>query len=274
MSEVLVVEKIPCENGDGIIAKVIINRPDKLNSLNDDVMSKIKEMSAWVNEDSEVRCVIITGAPPNEPEEGKRRKPNAFIAGADITEFLGQDSKAIRPKFEDNGCEYIWNITKPTIAMVDGFALGGGCEVACVCDIRVVSDRSVFGTPEIKLGLIPGFGGTQRLVKIVGIGKTMEMILSGDNVNAKEALEIGLANHVVTPEELEEKTMQIAQSIASKSLHTLTVAKRTIRSALDNGITDGLQIELNEFVSLFDTEDKEIGVQAFIDRTNPEWKHR
>ena len=274
MSEVSVVEKIPCENGDGIIAKVIINRPDKLNSLNDDVMSKIKEMSAWVNEDSEVRCVIITGAPPNEPEEGKRRKPNAFIAGADITEFLGQDSKAIRPKFEDNGCEYIWNITKPTIAMVDGFALGGGCEVACVCDIRVVSDRSVFGTPEIKLGLIPGFGGTQRLVKIVGIGKTMEMILSGDNVNAKEALEIGLANHVVTPEELEEKTMQIAQSIASKSLHTLTVAKRTIRSALDNGITDGLQIELNEFVSLFDTEDKEIGVQAFIDRTNPEWKHR
>ena len=274
MSEVLVVEKIPCENGDGIIAKFIINRPDKLNSLNDDVMSKIKEMSAWVNEDSEVRCVIITGAPPNEPEEGKRRKPNAFIAGADITEFLGQDSKAIRPKFEDNGCEYIWNITKPTIAMVDGFALGGGCEVACVCDIRVVSDRSVFGTPEIKLGLIPGFGGTQRLVKIVGIGKTMEMILSGDNVNAKEALEIGLANHVVTPEELEEKTMQIAQSIASKSLHTLTVAKRTIRSALDNGITDGLQIELNEFVSLFDTEDKEIGVQAFIDRTNPEWKHR
>ena len=274
MSEVLIVEKIPCSNGDGIIAKVIINRPDKLNSLNDDVMSKIKEMSAWVNSDPEVRCVIITGAPPNEPEEGKRKKPNSFIAGADITEFLGKDSVAIRPKFEDNGCEYIWNITKPTIAMVDGFALGGGCEVACVCDIRVVSDRSVFGTPEIKLGLIPGFGGTQRLVKIVGIGKTMEMILSGETIDSSEALDIGLANHVVSPDELEEKTMQIAQSIASKSLHTLTVAKRTIRAALDNGITDGLQVELNEFVSLFDTEDKEIGVKAFIDRTDPEWTHR
>ena len=185
-------EKIPCSNGDGIIAKVIINRPDKLNSLNDDVMSKIKEMSAWVNSDPEVRCVIITGAPPNEPEEGKRKKPNSFIAGADITEFLGKDSVAIRPKFEDNGCEYIWNITKPTIAMVDGFALGGGCEVACVCDIRVVSDRSVFGTPEIKLGLIPGFGGTQRLVKIVGIGKTMEMILSGETIDSSEALDLSL----------------------------------------------------------------------------------
>ena len=112
------------------------------------------------------------------------------------------------------------------------------------------------------------------LVKIVGIGKTMEMILSGETIDSSEALDIGLANHVVSPDELEEKTMQIAQSIASKSLHTLTVAKRTIRAALENGITDGLQVELNEFVSLFDTEDKEIGVKAFMDRTAPEWKHR
>ena len=274
MSEVLLIDEIACENGDGFIAKVTINRPDKLNSLNNEVMTEIKKMSSWANSNDDVRCVVITGASPNPPPEGKRQKPNSFIAGADITEFIGKNSVEIRPKFEDNGCEYIWNIEKPTIAMIDGFALGGGCEVACVCDIRVVSNRSKFGTPEINLGLIPGFGGTQRLAAIVGVGKTMEMVMSGEMIDSQEALELGLANHVVSPDELEEKTFEIAQSIASKSSHTLKVAKRAIRAALDHGITKGVQIERDEFVMLFDTEDKEIGVQAFMARETPKWKHR
>ncbi|MDP6869984.1 MAG: enoyl-CoA hydratase/isomerase family protein [Candidatus Poseidoniaceae archaeon] len=274
MSEVLLVDEIACENGDGFIAKVTINRPDKLNSLNANVMTKMKEMATWVNSNDDVRCVIITGAKPNPPTEGKRMKPNAFVAGADITEFVGASSEDIRSDFEDNGCESIWNITKPTIAMIDGFALGGGCEIACVCDIRIASKRSMFGTPEIKLGLIPGFGGTQRLVKIVGLGKTMEMVMSGEPISADEALAIGLANHIVEHDKLEEKTMLIAQTIASKSMHTLNVAKKTIRAALDNGITEGVKIEANEFANLFDTEDKEIGVQAFLSRETPNWKHR
>ena len=176
MDEVVVIEEIACQNGDGIIAKVTINRPDKLNALNQEVVKSLKEMCNWAEENDSVRCVIITGAKPNPPPEGKRAKPHAFVAGADITEFAGKNSEEIRELFRDNAIEAIWNLSKPTIAMVDGFALGGGCEVACSCDIRVASTRAIFGTPEIKLGLIPGYGGSQRLVHLVGYGRAMEMI--------------------------------------------------------------------------------------------------
>jgi len=274
MSEVLVIEEIPCENGDGMIAKVTINRPDKLNALNQDVTSNIKEMCKWAEENDSIRCVVITGAKPNPPPEGKRAKPNAFVAGADITEFVGKGSEEIRELFRDNAIEAIWNLNKPTIAMVDGFALGGGCEVACSCDIRIASDRSIFGTPEIKLGLIPGYGGSQRLVHLVGYGRAMEMMMTGNNVSAEDAYRMGIVNHLCTPENLESKTMEIAQTIASKSMHTLRVAKQTIRASLDNGITNGVEIEAVAFANLFDTEDKEIGVQAFLSRSEPEWKHR
>tara|TARA_B100000405_G_scaffold214444_1_gene151458 strand:+ start:849 stop:1673 length:825 start_codon:yes stop_codon:yes gene_type:complete len=274
MSEVLVIEEIPCENGDGMIAKVTINRPDKLNALNQDVTSSIKEMCKWADENDSIRCVVITGAKPNPPPEGKRAKPHAFVAGADITEFVGKGSEEIRELFRNNAIEAIWNLNKPTIAMVDGFALGGGCEVACSCDIRIASERSIFGTPEIKLGLIPGYGGSQRLVHLVGYGRAMEMMMTGNNVSAEDAYRMGIVNHLCTPDDLESKTMEIAQTIASKSMHTLRVAKQTIRASLDNGITDGVEIEAIAFANLFDTEDKEIGVQAFLNRSEPEWKHR
>ena len=274
MSEVLVIEEIPFENGDGMIAKVTINRPDKLNALNQDVTSSIKEMCKWADENDSIRCVVITGAKPNPPPEGKRAKPHAFVAGADITEFVGKGSEEIRELFRDNAIEAIWNLNKPTIAMVDGFALGGGCEVACSCDIRIASERSIFGTPEIKLGLIPGYGGSQRLVHLVGYGRAMEMMMTGNNVSAEDAYRMGIVNHLCTPDDLESKTMEIAQTIASKSMHTLRVAKQTIRASLDNGITDGVEIEAIAFANLFDTEDKEIGVQAFLNRSEPEWKHR
>ena len=274
MSEVLVIEEIPCENGDGTIAKVTINRPDKLNALNQDVTSSIKEMCKWAEENDWIRCVVITGAKPNPPPEGKRAKPHAFVAGADITEFVGKGSEEIRELFRDNAIEAIWNLNKPTIAMVDGFALGGGCEVACSCDIRIASDRSIFGTPEIKLGLIPGYGGSQRLVHLVGYGRAMEMMMTGNNVSAEDAYRMGIVNHLCAPDDLESKTMEIAQTIASKSMHTLRVAKQTIRASLDNGISDGVEIEAIAFANLFDTEDKEIGVQAFLNRSEPEWKHR
>ena len=274
MDEVVIIEEIPCESGDGAIAKVTINRPDKLNALNQDVVNGLKEMCKWADENDSIRCVVITGAKPNPPPEGKRAKPNAFVAGADITEFVGKGSEEIREMFRDNAIEAIWNLTKPTIAMVDGFALGGGCEVACSCDIRIASTRAIFGTPEIKLGLIPGYGGSQRLVHLVGYGRAMEMMMTGNNVSAEDAYRMGIVNHLCTPDDLEGKTMEIAQTIASKSMHTLRVAKQTIRASLDNGITDGVEIEAIAFANLFDTEDKEIGVQAFLNRSEPEWKHR
>lgn len=178
VSQVVTVEQIPIDESKdlGSVALVTINRPDKLNSLNSEVMASIKSIVAWAEATDSVRVVVVTGAEPNTPAEGKRAKPNAFVAGADITEFVGKSPGQIREKFTDNAVEALWKLNKPTIAMVDGFALGGGCEVACSCDIRITSDRSRFGTPEINLGLIPGYGATQRLVHLVGYGKTMELI--------------------------------------------------------------------------------------------------
>ncbi|MDA7740687.1 enoyl-CoA hydratase-related protein [Candidatus Poseidoniales archaeon] len=274
-NDAVVIEEHPIsEDADlGSIAMVTINRPDKLNALNGEVMSGIKAMVEWVESMPHVRVVIITGAQPNDPPEGKRAKPNAFVAGADITEFVGKKSDDIRVMFADNAVEALWNLSKPTIAMVDGFALGGGCEVACSCDIRIASTRSRFGTPEVNLGLIPGYGATQRLARLVGYGKTMEMIFTGEAVKAEEAHRIGLANKICDAEDLLETTMAMARMIGSKSSNTLGVGKATIRAALDAGLTEGVAIEAEAFASLFDSKDKEIGVQAFINRATPEWQH-
>ena len=273
-TSVLTVEKIPLNDDsmDGYIAKATINRPNKLNALNAEVMDSLKNFCAWVESNKSVRCVIIAGAKPLPAEEGNRPKPNAFVAGADISEFVGMDSSATKIKFTDNAVEALWGLTKPTIAMVDGFALGGGCEVACSCDIRIASDRAKFGTPEINLGLIPGYGATQRLAKLIGYGKTLEMVMTGEMINAQEAKSIGLVNHVCTPEELEAVTLDMANKIASKSVFTLAAAKRTIRASLNNTLDQGVAIEAEEFANLFDSKDKEEGVKAFMERSKPKWQ--
>ena len=197
--------------------------------------------------------------------------PPAFVAGADISEFVGVDSKQIRKAFKADPWAAVWNISKPTIAMIDGFALGGGCELALACDIRLASTRSMFGTPEINLGLIPGGGATQRLARLIGYGKALEMVMSGELMPATEAHRVGLANNVLPPEQLEEVTMTLARNLASKSPHTIRVAKRAVRAALERPLSEGVRFERDEFCALFDTEDKEIGVQAFLDRSDPEW---
>ena len=237
-------------------------------------MDGLKAVCAWVEARDDVRVLIVTGAPPNPPAEGKRAKPHAFVAGADITEFAGAGSEVIRVKFTDNAVEALWNLSKPTIAMVDGFALGGGCEVACSCDIRIATDRSRFGAPEINLGLIPGYGATQRLERLVGYGKAHEMIMTGDMVPAEEAHRIGLVNHVVAPEELKDTVYSMARRIGTKSSHALRVGKEVVRSALDESLTEGVATEAAAFAGLFDSEDKEIGVQAFINRETAQWKHK
>lgn len=275
--DVLLVEHLPVapESDDsGVIAMVTINRPNKLNALNQDVMSAIKAYAKDVETQDEVRCVIFTGAAPGPAPEGRRPKPNAFVAGADIGEFAGKDSKEIYPIFADNGWEAIWGITKPTIAMIDGFALGGGCEVAVACDLRIASDRSSFGTPEINLGLMPGGGGTQRLARLIGLGRAMELVFTGEMIDASEADRIGLVNHVVPAEELLERTLTIARSIGSKSASTMKVAKATMRGALETTMSEGLTLELDAFSALFDTADTAIGVDAFLSRETPKWTHK
>ena len=274
--DVLTVETIPVDACDDntVVALVTINRPNKLNALNADVTSAMKTMVEWAESEDSVRCIIMTGAQPLKPEEGKRAKPHAFVAGADITEFLGAGVEEITIKFTDNAIEALWNMSKPTIAMIDGFALGGGLEVACSCDIRFASSRSKFGTPEINLGLIPGYGATQRLVSLLGYGKALEMVYTGEMIGAEEAHRIGLVNHVVEADELKQKALEMACLIATKSSHTLRVAKSTMRSALDEGLTEGIATEAKAFAKLFDTKDQEIGVQAFLNREKAQWKHK
>jgi len=276
MSEdVLLVENLPVSGSSpegGVISLWTLNRPEKLNALNSESHEAIKQACSDAESDDDVRVVVIRGASPPIAPEGKRQKPAAFAAGADISEFVGKNSDDVRPFFENNAWERVWNLTKPTIAMVDGFALGGGAELALSCDLRVVSDRAKLGTPEINLGLIPGGGGTQRLCKILGYGKAMEMVLTGEMVGAEEALSLGLVNKVATPEDLEAVTMALAENIARKSPYTVKVAKRAVRAALDLPLSEGILAERSEFVALFDTDDKEIGVTAFLERSEAKWK--
>ena len=255
----------------GMISVWTLNRPDKLNALNAESHQLIKNECLRAESNDQIRCIVIRGAPRlfRQREEGETsciRK-----TGADISEFSGKNSDDVRPFFEDNAWEAVWNLSKPTLAMVDGFALGGGTELALSCDIRIASDRANFGQPEINLGLIPGGGGTQRLCRLIGYGKAMEMVITGEMVSAQEALKIGLANKVVAPDELEDYTMDMAQNIARKSPYTVKVAKRAVRASLELPFSEGVLTERSEFVALFDTEDKEIGVQAFLQRKKPEW---
>ena len=275
--EVLLVEDLAvegCSPSGGVIAVWTLNRPEKLNALNRKSHIAIKEQCARVEADDSVRAVVIRGAPPPPAPEGKRPKPAAFAAGADISEFAGKDSDDVREFFDDNAWAAIWGLSKPPIAMVDGFALGGGTELALACDLRVASSRAIFGQPEINLGLIPGGGGTQRLCRLLGYGKAMEMTLTGEMVGAAEAMDIGLVNKVVESEELESAAMALAENIARKSPYTVKVAKRAVRSALDLPFSEGVLAERSEFVALFDTEDKEIGVSAFLDGKDAEWVGR
>ena len=275
--EVLLVEDLlveGCSPSGGVIAVWTLNRPEKLNALNRKSHIAIKEQCARVEADDSVRAVVIRGAQPPPAPEGKRPKPAAFAAGADISEFAGKDSDDVREFFGNNAWEAIWDLSKPTIAMVEGFALGGGTELALACDLRIASSRAIFGQPEINLGLIPGGGGTQRLCRLLGYGKAMEMTLTGEMVGAAEALDIGLVNKVVEFEELESAAMALAENIARKSPYTVKVAKRAVRSALDLPFSEGVLAERSEFVALFDTEDKEIGVSAFLDGKDAEWVGR
>ena len=274
---VLLVEDIPVEGSSpsgGVISIWTLNRPSKLNALNQESHTAIKEQCARAEAEDSIRVVMIRGAAPPPVEDGGRAKPAAFAAGADISEFAGKSSDDVRDFFANNAWEAVWNLSKPTIAMVDGFALGGGTELALACDIRVASSRAKFGQPEINLGLIPGGGGTQRLCRLLGYGKAREMTLTGEMVGAEDALRLGLVNKVVEPKDLEDAAMQMAEVIARKSPYTVKVAKRAVRASLDLPFTEGVLAERSEFVALFDTEDKEIGVQAFLERGEAEWVGR
>ncbi len=244
------------------VAIITINRQEKLNALN----IKTREEGALLLEqlrvDDSVGVVVFTGA-------GEK----AFIAGADIGEFAGRTSITQRDVMMGRSLfTAIDTFPKPVIAMINGFCLGGGCELALACDIRVASASSRFGQPEINLGIIPGGGGTQRLTRLVGEGKAMEMILTGEIIDATTAFNIGLVNHVVPPDQLEAKTMEIANRIADKSPIALQLAKEAVKLASRSNLDEGLRREVDLFALCFSTEDKNEGVSAFLEKRKPVFK--
>ncbi|HZB44517.1 MAG TPA: enoyl-CoA hydratase-related protein, partial [Pyrinomonadaceae bacterium] len=211
-----------------------------------------------------VGVVVITGA-------GEK----AFVAGADIAEFEGRTAVTQRDVMLGRSLfTAVDAFPKPIIAMINGFCLGGGCELALACDLRIAGENAKFGQPEINLGIIPGGGGTQRLTRLVGEGKAMELILTGDMIDAQAAYNLGLVNMVVPAPDLEGKTMELAGRIASKSPVALRMAKEAVKTASRANLDEGLRREVDLFAICFSSEDKDEGVRAFLEKRKPEFKGR
>ena len=256
MSDVLLKEKL-----EGRVALLTVNRPDKMNALNGEVRCALIGALEELRKDDEVRVVVLTGA-------GEK----AFIAGADIGEFKdARPAQQYEAMQSGNIYSAMEEFPKPVIVMINGFCLGGGCELSMACDIRIASDRARIGQPEINLGLIPGGGGTQRLPRLVGEGRAMKMIYSGEMIGAEEAGRIGLVDEVVPAEQLRERTLEIARSIASKSPIALRAAKETILAARRMPMDEGLKFERAWFSLLFSTQDMDEGVSAFLEKRPAEF---
>jgi enoyl-CoA hydratase len=247
----------------GRIHYITINRESKLNALNQFTLAELHEaFTAAFNNDA-VGGIIITGA-----------GTKAFVAGADISEFEGKDvegGRRIAYEGQSKVFDVIANGNKPVIAAVNGFALGGGLELAMACHIRIASDNAKMGLPEVTLGLIPGYGGTQRLTQLVGRGKALEMIMTADMLTAAEALTLGLVNHVVPQEELLTKAEEILNKILTRAPLALAAAIRAVNDSQTDGV-NGFDTEIEEFARCFGTQDFKEGVEAFLQKRKPEFK--
>lgn len=241
-----------------------INNPGALNALNSEVLSEIGEAFDEASKDNNVNAIILTG-------EGK-----AFVAGADISEMstLNAEHGKIFGEHGAGVFRKIETTPKAVIVAVNGFALGGGCELAMACDIRIASEKAKFGQPEVTLGITPGFSGTQRLSRLVGLGKAKELIFTGNIIGAKEAKEIGLVNEVVEPEKLMEIALEMAKKIASNAQIAVRYSKEAIDRGYQTDINSAIDIEANLFGLCFATEDQKEGMKAFLEKRKAEFKSK
>lgn len=255
---------ILAEEHEGGVLLVTVNRPGKLNALNRVVIDELEECFRGARDNSDVRAVVLTGA-------GTR----AFVAGADIGEFAGLSAEAAEQLARRGQKVFlqIERLRKPVIAAVNGFALGGGCELALACHIRVAADNASFGQPEVNLGIIPGYGGTQRLPRLVGRGRAAEMLMSGDRISAQRAYEVGLVNAVVPADDLIENALALASTLASKAPLAVTAILESLHYC-EGPLADGLAQEAMLFGSVLGTEDAREGVAAFLEKRKAEFKGR
>jgi len=244
------------------IGWIYLNRPDKLNAINQQLIKELRESFDNFLNDQEVRVIVITG-------NGK-----AFSAGADISQFkeLNGYTAWLFAKTGRELMDYIENSPKPTIAMINGYALGGGLELALACDIRIAAEEAQLGLPEINLGIYPGFGGTQRLVRIIGKGKALELMLTGDRISAREAERIGLVNKVVPLKDLEQETRNFALKLAEKPPISIALIKLLVNQGIDMPEIAGLNMESLGWGVIFNTEDQKEGVNAFFEKRKPQFK--
>jgi len=246
------------------IGLITFNRPEVLNALNTETVAETLDAVRGMQSNSAVRVVVFTG-------EGR-----SFVAGADIQEMLGKTPDTARQYSELGHGLFtaIQDMDKPAIAAINGFALGGGLEVALSCDIRISSDKAIFGLPETMLGVIPGWGATQRTSRLVGPAVAKELIFTGDHINAERALAIGLVNRVVPHETLMAATLDMAGKISRKGRLAIIQAKRVISRGCEMPLREALKLEIDTFADLFTTEDQKEGMQAFAQKRAPEFKDR
>ena len=235
---------------------ITINRPDKLNALNKKTIEEIGEAISYGKSNKEVKAIIITGA-----------GTKSFVAGADISELISLSMEEGK-KLSQQGQQVfktIENCPKPVIAAVNGFALGGGCELSMACHLRVASENAKFGQPEVNLGLVAGYGGTQRLIQYIGKSKAMELHMTADTITAAEALQLGLVNYVFPQEQLMAKCTELIEKIKSKSPKAITGVINSVNAYFENGV-DGFKAEAEEFGKCFATEDFKEGTSAFLEK--------
>nr|WP_299032620.1 enoyl-CoA hydratase-related protein [uncultured Tenacibaculum sp.] len=254
-------ENILVEQANGL-ATVIINRPKKLNALNKATIEELHNAFKALENDLTVKAIILTGS-------GEK----AFVAGADISEFAHfsvEEGGMLARKGQEILFDFVENLSTPVIAAINGFALGGGLELAMACHFRVASDNAKMGLPEVSLGVIPGYGGTQRLPQLIGKGKAMELIMTAGMISADEAKEAGLVNHVTSQEEL----LPLAEKIASKIMRNSSVAISAAIKAVNDNFKDGVngfETEITEFGNCFGTEDFKEGTTAFLEKRKPDF---